>query len=419
VTPETPPSSTPRATRKGYLDWLRGAAVILMIQGHAVDSWTRLEDKPEAAYGWISMTWGIAAPLFLFLAGVSLVLAAGARQRQGRTDAEAAALARRRGLQIFGLAFLFRLQAWLISGGAAYTTLLKVDILNVMGLAMLSGAILWGLGRGQRSRALLLAGAAVAAAMLTPIVRATPLLAPLPDPIEWYLRPFAGATTFTLLPWAGFLLAGGAVGFWIDAARTSRDERLVNGSLAVVGLLLAVGGYAASFLPPIYAVTNFWTSSPTFFFLRLGIVIVLVPLAFLVNAGFKGPRRIFSESDPSGETIEVRRGPLRSARLRIAVQDFGRSSLFVYWIHVEMAYGIFSAPIHRRLPLEWAMVGWALLTLLLFGLVKGKDRLKRHQIRHLRDHRAAQHLARTLVPAFVIHKEEIAQRTVNDVKPQV
>jgi len=431
----------PPTIRKGYLDWLRGAAVVLMIQGHAVDSWTRLEDKPEAAYGWISMTWGIAAPLFLFLAGVSLVLAAGARRRQGRTDQEAAALARRRGLQIFGLAFLFRLQAWLISGGAAYTTLLKVDILNVMGLAMLAGAILWGLGRGPRSRALLLGGAAVAAAMLTPIVRATPLLAPLPDPIEWYFRPFAGATTFTLLPWAGFLLAGGAAGLWIDSARTARDERAVNGSLAIVGTLLAVGGYAASLLPPIYAQTNFWTSSPTFFFVRLGLVIAFVPLAFLINAGREGPRRIreIRESDEQ-EIGNVRRGPsrapklaerrrLRSARLRSAIEDFGRSSLFVYWIHVEMAYGIFSAPIHRRLPLEWSMGGWVLLTLLLFGLVKVKERLrvrsngplksKRHHIGHLRDYRAAQHLARALVPAFVVHKEEIAQRTVNDVEPQV
>src|SRR6188474_892502 len=290
-----------------------------MIQGHAVDSWTRLDDKTHAAYRWISMTWGIAAPLFLFLAGVSLVLAAGARVRQGRTDAEAAALARRRGCQIFGLAFLFRLQAWLISGGDAYRTLLKVDILNIMGLAMLAGAVLWGLGRGSWSRAWLLAGAAVAAAMVTPVVRATPLLALLPDPIEWYLRPFAGATTFTLLPWAGFLLAGGAVGFWIDSARSPRDARVMNAGLAVVGTLIGVGGYAASFLPPIYAQTNFWTSSPTFFFVRLGIVIALLPAAFAINAV---------------------RSPLRSA-----MQEFGRSSLFVYWIHVEMAYGRFSAPI--------------------------------------------------------------------------
>ena len=386
-------ASAPGTSRKGYLDWLRGAAVVLMIQGHVVDSWTRLEDKPQAAYRWISMTWGIAAPLFLFLAGVALVLAAGARLRQGRTDAETAALARRRGWQIFGLAFLFRLQAWLISGGDGYRTLLKVDILNVMGLAMLAGAILWGLGRGSWSRAGLLAGAAVAAAMATPVVRATPLLAALPDPIEWYLRPFTGVTTFTLLPWAGFLLAGGAVGFWIDSARSTRDERAMNTGLLVVGTCMAVGGYAASFLPPIYAETNFWTSSPTFFFLRLGIVVALVPLAYLVNAV---------------------RFPLRAA-----LQEFGRSSLFVYWIHVEMAYGIFSAPIHRRLSLEWAMVGWVLLTIFLFSLVRLKLRLERHQIGHLGDHGSAQHLARALIPAFVVDKEKIAQRTVDDVKPQV
>jgi uncharacterized membrane protein len=364
-----------------------------MVQGHAVDSWTRLGDKPQAAYRWAALTWGVAAPLFLFLAGVSLVLAAGTRLRQGRTDAEAAALARRRGWQIFGLALLFRLQAWLISGGEFYRTLFKVDILNVMGLAMLGGAVLWGLGRGARSRALLLAGAAVAAAMVTPVVRATPLPAGLPDAIEWYLRPFPGATAFALLPWAGFLLAGGAVGFWIDSARSSRDERVANAGLAAIGTLLAVGGYAASYLPPIYAETSFWTSSPTFFFARLGLVIALLPVAYAISAV---------------------RTPFRSA-----MQEFGRSSLFVYWIHVEMAYGIFSAPIHRRLPFEWAMVGWALLTLFLFALVRLKIRLERHEIRHLRDDGPIQHLARALIPAFVVDKEKIAQRTVDQVKPQV
>lgn len=384
---------TPSA-RKGYLDWLRGAAVILMIQGHAVDSWTRISDKPQAAYGWLSMTWGIAAPLFLFLAGVALVLAAGGRLRKGCGAAEAAALARRRALQIFGLAFLFRLQAWLISGGTAYTTLLKVDILNVMGLAMLAAAMLWGLGRDSRDRALLLAAAAVAVAMATPIVRASAVPAPLPDPIEWYLRPFPGTTTFTLLPWAGFLLAGGATGFWIDSARSLRDERLVNIGLAVVGFSMALGGYAASFLPPIYEQTNYWTSSPTYFFVRLGIVIFLVPVAYLLNAA--GPRL-----------------------WRSAMQDFGRSSLFVYWIHVEMAYGTLSAVIHRRLSLELALLGWALLTALMFALVRVKQKLERDQVGHLGYYRAAQQLARALVPSFIVDKEEIAQRTVNDVKPQV
>ena len=36
------------------------------------------------------------------------------------------------------------------------------------------------------------------------------------------------------------------------------------------------------------------------------------------------------------------------------LQAFGRSSLFVYWIHVEMVYGLISLPLHGALSLSWA-----------------------------------------------------------------
>ena len=34
---------------------------------------------------------------------------------------------------------------------------------------------------------------------------------------------------------------------------------------------------------------------------------------------------------------------------------FGRASLFVYWVHVELAYGWFTQPLHQALPLPWAI----------------------------------------------------------------
>ena len=52
----------------------------------------------------------------------------------------------------------------------------------------------------------------MALALATPLVRASTGLAALPDPLEWYLRPWAGRTTFTLFPWAGFVFAGAAAG---------------------------------------------------------------------------------------------------------------------------------------------------------------------------------------------------------------
>ena len=353
-------------SRRGYLDWLRGVAVLIMIEAHTLDSWTRPEDRDNALYGWAMVLGGFGAPIFLFLAGIALALAAGSRMRKGRTAAEAAALARKRGWQILGLAFLFRTQSWIISGGDPARVLLKVDILNIMGVAMLIGAVVWGFGSSRWRRAAFLATAAAAMAMLTPVVRAMPLLDALPNPIEGYLRPAPGFTTFTLFPWAGFLLAGAAIGLWLDAAQDDRSERRTIAGLALVGPTLALGGYAASFLPPIYAQTNFWTSSPTFFFLRLGILISAIPAAWLWN---------------------LWRGwsPLR---------DFGVASLFVYWIHVEMVYGVVSAPLHRRLMFEQAVAAFAAFSVLLFVLVKLKDRFtsKRHHVGHRRDHRAIQQI---------------------------
>ena len=333
--------------RRAYLDWLRGIAVLIMIEAHTIDSWTLVSERERVPFGYAIILGGFGAPIFLFLAGVAIALAAGGRLRKGASADGAAAATRRRGWQIFGLAFLFRLQSWVLSGGAPLLTLLKVDILNIMGLAMAGAATLWGLARRDLWRAALLACAAAALAMLTPIVRATPWIAALPGPVESYLRPHPGLTTFTLFPWAGFLFAGGALGVWLDRARAPEAERQIVLALALGGPAVAIASYAASFLPPIYAQTNFWTSSPTFFFLRLGVLLCAVPIAFALSGAF----RLVSE-------------PL---------EYFGRASFFVYWIHVEMVYGVLSAAIHKRLTLEQALIAFAIFSAFLFGVAKAKD----------------------------------------------
>jgi uncharacterized membrane protein len=336
-------------SRRAYLDWLRGIAVLIMIEAHTIDSWTLVTERDRVPFGYAMILGGFGAPVFLFLAGIAIVLAANGRVRKGAAAAEAGAAARRRGWEIFGLAFLFRLQSWVLSGGAPLVTLLKVDILNIMGLAMVGAATLWGLARRDMWRAIWLAAAAAALTMLTPIVRASPWLAPIPDPLEWYLRPFPGRTTFTLLPWAGFLFAGAAIGVWLDRARTPDAERRLVWLLALAGPLMAAAGYAASYLPPIYAQTNFWTSSPTFFFLRLGILLTMIPLAYFLSAQLR--------------TVSA---PL---------EYFGRASLFVYWIHVEMVYGVLSAAIHKRLTFEQAVAAFVAFSTFLFFVAKGKDAL--------------------------------------------
>ena len=84
---------------------------------------------------------GMGAPLFLFLAGVAVVLSAESKLRKTGDVQAAWTAARNRGWQVFGLAFLFRLQSYILSGFFSAASLLKVDILNIMGPAIAMAAI--------------------------------------------------------------------------------------------------------------------------------------------------------------------------------------------------------------------------------------------------------------------------------------
>jgi uncharacterized membrane protein len=330
--------------RLGYLDWLRGVAVLIMIEAHGFDSWTRPEDKARDAYGLLMVLGGMGAPAFLFLAGTGVALAAAAHMRRGRSSREASRLVQRRGWQVFLFAFLFRFQSYLLGGFTNPAGLLKVDVLNVMGPAMVATATAWRLPGSRLRKALALSAAVIAIACVTPAVRDAGWPALLPGFLEEYLRPRPRRGTFTLFPWAGFVLAGGVLGLAIDGARHWQPARL-QAMLALAGLGLTLAACWASFQPPLFPSARFWTSSPTFFALRVGLLVVAVPLAYL-----------WSE----------RRVRLTAAR---PVEVLGVGSLFVYFVHVELVYGWIANPLKGRLTLEQGALAWGLLVILMYVLL--------------------------------------------------
>ena len=337
--------SEPRAShRLGYLDWLRGAAVLIMIEAHAFDSWTRPEEKTRGAYGLLMVLGGMGAPAFLFLAGTGVALAAAAHLRRGRNRHDAARLVQRRGWQVLLFAFLFRFQSYLLGGFTNAAGLLKVDVLNIMGPAMVATATAWRLPGSRLFKGLALSAAAIAIACLTPSVRDAGWPALLPGFLEDYLRPTPGRGTFTLFPWAGFVLAGGVLGLALDGGRHWPAPRL-QAILAAAGLGLAVSAYWASFQPPLFPTARFWTSSPAFFALRVGLLVLAVPLAYL-----------WSE----------RRTRLTAAR---PIEVLGVGSLFVYFVHVELVYGWVANPLKGRLTLEQGALAWGTLVVVMYGLL--------------------------------------------------
>jgi fucose 4-O-acetylase-like acetyltransferase len=139
-----------------------------------------------------------------------------------------------------------------------------------------------------------------------------------------------------------------AVGEWLEGARTAPAESRVTWQLGALGAALVAAGYVATFFPPRYDDGALWTVAPSFVGLRLGILLMAMPLAFALAARWQG---------------------------RSVLEEFGVSSLFVYWIHVEMVYGIVSLPLHRQLTLPQAGIAYFALCVLLFALVRLKNRI--------------------------------------------
>jgi uncharacterized membrane protein len=337
--------------RRRYIDWARGLAVLIMIEAHALDAWTRPADRSLHAFGYLLLLGGFAAPLFLWLAGLGVLLSADrVLAKTGRRGAAAEAVVRR-GAEIFILAFLFRIQAFVVSPGSAPVTLFRVDILNVMGPAMALAGIVWAIGGNWRGAAIGSTIVAIALAMATPIVRQASWVNLMPTWTQWYLRPFGDHTTFTLLPWAGFVFAGAAYGSVLNRAQNPKAESRIVGLLTLAGVLVLALGLFTARQASIYAVSNFWTSSPTYFAVRTGILMVALGILFAASALDAWLTWVLG-----------------------ILEKFGRNSLFVYWIHVELVYGYATWVIHRRLPLWAAALAYIAFCSLMFGAIHLRDR---------------------------------------------
>jgi len=353
--------------RRAYIDWARGLAVLLMIEAHTTDAWTRAVDKKSVLYRDANILGGFAAPMFLWLAGLAVVLAATRTAERTGSRAQAVEAIVRRGLIIFILAFLFRIQAFIVSPGNHVVTIFRVDILNIMGPAIVAAGLAWSIASSTATRVAVLSAIAAAVSLLTPIVRASALVDHLPVGFQWYMRPAGELTVFTLWPWAGFVFAGGAVGALLAPARDDGAERRVNAAIGVAGAALILLGFYTAARPSIYAASSFWTSSPTWFAIRVGIL--MLALSWLYGLG-----QLVGQPDPASSP-QVN-GLFRAVAWswQAPLERLGRHSLFIYWIHVELVYGYSSWLWRHRLPLWGTAIAYVLFCVLLYRAIGWRDR---------------------------------------------
>src|SRR5580692_730136 len=128
-----------KATKRiAYIDWLRGLACLVMFQTHGYDSWLGGAAR-DGRFMTLSQLGGtLPAPLFLFLSGISFALVTDKLRQKGISADEIARTTILRGGEIFLLGLLFRLQEFLLGQPRApWTDLLRVDVLNVIGVSLM------------------------------------------------------------------------------------------------------------------------------------------------------------------------------------------------------------------------------------------------------------------------------------------
>ena len=125
---------------------MRGLACILMFQTHCYDAWLGGDARNTSFLKGSQLLGTLPAPLFLFLAGVSFALVTDKLIRKNLSPAKITRTMLRRGAEIFAFGLLFRLQEYLIAWGwAPWSDLLRVDVLNIIGLSMILMALLCGI----------------------------------------------------------------------------------------------------------------------------------------------------------------------------------------------------------------------------------------------------------------------------------
>jgi len=334
--------------RLAFIDWTRGLAAVVMLQGHTFHSFTRNDLRDQGAYVFSQFLGGLPPAIFLFLTGITFAFLMNSKEKQGADAWHRVLAALKRPRYLFILAFLFRIQLYVFGFPTSPAgELWRVDILNCMGMAMLIFAPMAVFSTKERIRLCTVLGLVVAA------------LAPFVSMIDgrgvpWILRAyfFPSLSSFGFFPWAAFLAFGMVAG---SVIRTVKREEMSKTMLwaMVIGLGLVMAAQYFSNLPySVYPKSDFWLNSPGLIMIKLGSVLIVLAAAFLwMNVGAAPRWSLF--------------------------QQLGTTSLLVYWVHIEVVYGrwfgIWKEGLTVRQVLAFTTVLLAFLTALSVFKTRGKS----------------------------------------------
>jgi uncharacterized membrane protein len=402
-------------SRLACIDILRGVGVVLMVQLHTSHGWIATSARSGPAWAASQFWGGLAAPIFLMLAGVSLGLQWARTYARGAQPSFGHALSR--ALQLIVLGYVLRLQMWFIDAGgwarsdaylaqlllaAAYALsfitlraarwtrllraasfagaaglfalglwqvaqhapdrlpgLLRVDVLQCIG-GSLALVVAFAAACGSAARNVV--GYAIVSCTIAFVTIWTRswVPGPLPAPMAAYLGqwpPEPGKSViglFPLFPWAAYTFAGTAFGLhWGRQARDALIGRMLL--LGVGALLIALATRESGTLAHLALDPLPSLTQPLRVFQRVVWVLALAGLCAGLSTWLPA--------------------------IVAPLDTLGRASLLVYWVHLEFAFGAASSAFSKSLGIApWAIgstglvIAMWLLAQIRLGLRAGRPR---------------------------------------------
>lgn len=325
----------PSPARIFAFDWLRGVAVLVMIQTHAL---VLLLPSIHAQPFYVRLVAidGLVAPSFIFSAGFALALVQVRAGLAGRRREQALKTLKRIG-EVLLVASVINVIWFPITREPKW--LLRIDILHCIGLSLL---LVLPLLVGLSTRPRLLRWVLLVLALA--IFAVSPLGEQLTGVAQLFLNRKPGVldettgASFPLLPWAGYVFLGASFGATVGAMKSERE---LWGWLGLLGSIGALLWWRDQDVKALYPPHEFWVTNPANAAQRWTYVLGLIALFRLIE----------------------RRWPA-SAQSKFAkwLAAFGGASLSAYFFHEMLLFewhiGVFSRFFREKAdwPLFWVLV---------------------------------------------------------------
>ncbi len=345
-----------------FLDLMRAFAVLMMVQGHTIDTFLgdqyRSFDSPVYDF-WLTMR-GITAPIFMFTSGVvftyllrsnSIPFVYNPRVKKGVY----------RAIVLILIGYLLRFptpkmfvfnevtkQQWMV--------FFTIDALHVIGISILIILCLAYFAEVyKRSDYFVFAIAACFLFLFSFFSEKISWANYLPVPFASYLYQGTGSI-FPIFPWSGYVVCGAILGIYIAKNPTFVSTKTFCYKLLAVGVFSVIFSCALNLLENFeFGTKEFWTDNMTLIFYRLGIVLILNSFMAFISIKIKS--------------------------IPILISQVGKNTLFIYTVHIIILYGSawipgFAMFYSKTLNIQLSILAAGVLITLMFGLVSIVEWLK-------------------------------------------